>query len=294
MLPTAFHTARCKPPRSWLRREAWTPSAPKLWEKGYRHRGTEFVLQVLLPGFFQFWFLPSIALFCFPCLPLSWLLLTYDSYCYNAMMYCSFVDFALYAFRDIQFTCRVNQQVKEGQQLEGCKTRLYVAPVAFEMYEGIFHNDGPLDWNPGGCTHHRMYASPSDTWRLTSVGGIHWPPRWVLKCFKYAAAISPMLNGFCSPCGSDFQSVSVCIAMNKPCVPKTSDYLIFGLFAQWLLVWTEKDWKFSLWTWPLLLLSAIVLQIWGRRSTTLFYGIGLFWTLFNPQCCHRRLRSAGK
>ena len=209
-------------------------------------------------------------------------------------MYCSFVDFALYAFRDIQFTCRVNQQVKEGQQLEGCKTRLYVAPVAFEMYEGIFHNDGPLDWNPGGCTHHRMYASPSDTWRLTSVGGIHWPPRWVLKCFKYAAAISPMLNGFCSPCGSDFQSVSVCIAMNKPCVPKTSDYLIFGLFAQWLLVWTEKDWKFSLWTWPLLLLSAIVLQIWGRRSTTLFYGIGLFWTLFNPQCCHRRLRSAGK
>ena len=55
-----------------------------------------------------------------------------------------------------------------------------------------------------------------------------------------------MLNGFCSPCGSDFQSVSVCIAMNKPCVPKTSDYLIFGLCAQLLLVWTEKDWKFSL------------------------------------------------
>ena len=114
------------------------------------------------------------------------------------------------------------------------------------------------------------------------------------KIFKYAAAISPMLNGFCSPCGSDFQSVSVCIAMNKPCVPKTSDYLIFGLFAQWLLVWTEKDWKFSFWTWPLLLLSAIVLQIWGRRSTTLFYGIGLFWTLFNPQCCHCRLHSTGK
>ena len=60
-------------------------------------------------------------------------------------MYCSFVDFALHAFRDIQFTCRVNQQVKEGQQLEGWKTRLYVKPVAFEMYEGIFRNDGPLD-----------------------------------------------------------------------------------------------------------------------------------------------------
>ena len=128
----------------------------------------------------------------------------------------------------------------------------------------------------GGCTQHRMYASPSDNWRLTGVGGIHWPPRWVLKCFKYAAAISPMLNGFCSPCGSDFQSVSVCIAMNKPCVPKTSDYLIFCLFAQWLFVWPETDWKCSLRTWPLLLLSAIVLQIWGRRSTTLFYGIGLF------------------
>ena len=55
-------------------------------------------------------------------------------------MYCSFVDFALYAFRDIQFTCRVSQQVKEGQQLKGCKTCLYVQPVAFEMYEGIFHN----------------------------------------------------------------------------------------------------------------------------------------------------------
>ena len=61
------------------------------------------------------------------------------------MMYCSFVDFALYAFRDIQFTCRVNQQVNEGQQLEGCKTHLYVRHVAFEMYEGIFHNDVPLD-----------------------------------------------------------------------------------------------------------------------------------------------------
>ena len=61
------------------------------------------------------------------------------------MMYCSFVDFALYAFRDIQFTCRVNQHVKEGPQLEGCKTRLYVQPVAFEMYEGMFHNEGPLD-----------------------------------------------------------------------------------------------------------------------------------------------------
>ena len=54
------------------------------------------------------------------------------------MMYCSFVDFILYAFRDIQFTCRVNQQVKEERQLAGCQTRLYVAPVAFEMYEGIF------------------------------------------------------------------------------------------------------------------------------------------------------------
>ena len=52
---------------------------------------------------------------------------------------------ALYAFRDIQFTCRFNQQVKEGQQLEGCETRLYVQPVSFEMYEGIVHNDGPLD-----------------------------------------------------------------------------------------------------------------------------------------------------
>ena len=103
-----------------------------------------------------------------------------------------------------------------------------------------------------------------------------------------------MLNSFSSPCGSDFHSVSVCIAMNKPCVPKTSDYLILGLCAEWLLVWTEKDWKFSLWTWPLLLLLAIVLQIWGRRSTTLSYGIGLFRTSFNPQCCYRRLRSAEK
>ena len=99
----------------------------------------------------------------------------------------------------------LNPQVKERQKLEGCKARLYVRPVAFDMYEGIFHNDGPLDWNPGCvCTQHRMYASPSDTWRLTSVGGIHWPPRWVLKCSKYAAAIPPMLNGFCSPCGNDF------------------------------------------------------------------------------------------
>ena len=126
----------------------------------------------------------------------------------------------MYTFRDIQFICRVNQQVKEGQQLEECKTRLYVRPVAFEMYEGIFHNDGPLDWNPGGCTQHRMYASPSDTWRLTSVGGIHWPPRWVPKCLKYATTIYPILNGFCSLCDSDFYSISVCIAMNKPCVPK--------------------------------------------------------------------------
>ena len=61
------------------------------------------------------------------------------------MMYFSFVDFVVYAFRDIQFTCRVNQQVKEGQQLEGCKTRLYVQFVVFEMYKGIFHNDGPWD-----------------------------------------------------------------------------------------------------------------------------------------------------
>ena len=103
---------------------------------------------------------------------------------------------ALYAFRDVQFLCRVTHQVNEGQQFEGCKTRFYVRPMAFEMYEGIFHNDDPLDWNPGGSTQHRMYASPLDTWRLTSVGGIHWPPRWVLKCFKYVGAISPMLNGF--------------------------------------------------------------------------------------------------
>ena len=139
-----------------------------------------------------------------------------------------------------------------------------------------------------------MHASPSDTWCLTTVGDIHWLPRWVLKCFKYATDKSPMLNGFCSPFGSDFQRVSVCIAMNKPCVPKTSDYLIFGLCAQWLLVWLEKDWKFSFWTLPLLQLSATVLQIWGKRSTTLFYWIGLFWTSFNPQCFHRRLCSTEK
>ena len=34
MLPTAFHTTWCKPPRSWLRREAWTPSAPNFGRKG--------------------------------------------------------------------------------------------------------------------------------------------------------------------------------------------------------------------------------------------------------------------
>ena len=33
-----------------------------------------------------------------PCLPLYWLLLTYDSYCYNAMMYWSFVDLCTVCF----------------------------------------------------------------------------------------------------------------------------------------------------------------------------------------------------
>ena len=41
-------------------------------------------------------------------------------------------------------------------------------------------------------------------------------------------------------------------------------------------------------------MSAIVLQIWGRRSTTLFYAIDLFWTSFNPQYCHCRLCSTEK
>ena len=41
----------------------------------------------------------SFALFCFPCLPLSWFLSTYDSYCYSAMMYSSFVDFCTVCFQ---------------------------------------------------------------------------------------------------------------------------------------------------------------------------------------------------
>ena len=205
MLPTAFHTARCRPPRSWLRREPG-PQLPRLWEKGYRHGGTEFVLQVLLPGFFQCSsdFFLCIVLFSLSATILIFvdiwfvLLLCNDVFQFCWLLHCMLSDISsLYV--------ELNPQVKERQKLEGCKARLYVRPVAFDMYEGIFHNDGLLDWNPVCvCTQHRMYASPSDTWRLTSVGGIHWPPRWALQCSKYAAAIPPMLNGFCSPCGNDF------------------------------------------------------------------------------------------
>ena len=43
-----------------------------------------------------------------------------------------FLTCALYAFIDIKFICWGNQQIKEGQQLEGCKTCLHMWPMAFE------------------------------------------------------------------------------------------------------------------------------------------------------------------
>ena len=95
MLPTAFHTARCKPPRSWLRREAWTPSAPNFGRKG--------ITIEALNSFCRCCFLVSssvVLISSFHCIVLFSLsatiliVLTYDSYCYNAMMYCSFVHFA--------------------------------------------------------------------------------------------------------------------------------------------------------------------------------------------------------
>ena len=62
------------------------------------------------------------------------------------MMYCNFVDLCTSMLSEISsLHVELIQKLRKEQQLKGCKTRLYIQLVAFEMYEGIFDNDGPLD-----------------------------------------------------------------------------------------------------------------------------------------------------
>ena len=54
----------------------------------------------------------------------------------------------------------------------------------------------------------------------------------------------------------------------------------------------KEQLEFSLWMWPFFPLSAIVLQIWGRPSTTLFGGIGyvldvIWYTMLSPLASKR-------
>ena len=146
MLPTAFHTARCKPLRSWLRREAWTPSAPKLWEKGYRHRGTELVLI----SSFHCIVLFSLSATILIAVDIWFVLLQ----CNDVLQFCWLhtVCFQRYPATRQQsiVNSRVNQQVKEGQQLEGCKTRLYVQPVAYRDVWRHISQWRPIGLKSGG------------------------------------------------------------------------------------------------------------------------------------------------
>ena len=109
-------------------------------------------------------------------------------------------------------------------------------------------------------------------WHLRSERGVHWPPRWLHKCFKCAASISLIMNEFCSLCHNRFFSISMSIANRNACAPNAADYLVSGLFAQWFLFCIKNSWRCLIWMLPFLRLSAVVVQIWRRCSTTLFNG----------------------
>ena len=70
--------------------------------------------------------------------------------------------------------------------------------ACIKMHEGILHNNGSLDWNPWWWTQSTMGALPTGAWHIPSARRIPWPPSWVSKHFKYAEAISPMVNQFFS------------------------------------------------------------------------------------------------
>ena len=74
--------------------------------------------------------------------------------------------------------------------------------------------------------------------------------------------------------GNDLKSISVYMSSNVAYPFNAADYPFFGLCAQWLLAWLRNSWRCLVWMSPFLPLSPIVVQIWGRRSTTLSNGIG--------------------